>query len=44
MHEVHMARIAFGIKRPLNDERAFVMALDETRTSAHIGARRVPVC
>jgi len=30
MNEIHMAGIAFGIKRPLNDERSFVMALDET--------------
>ena len=29
MHEVDVARIAFGIERPLNDERPLVMALDE---------------
>ena len=32
MHQVDMARIAFGIKRPLNDERSLVMPLGKHRT------------
>jgi hypothetical protein len=28
VHEVHMARSTFGIKRPLNNERTFVVTFD----------------
>jgi hypothetical protein len=41
MHEVHVAGITFGIERPLYDERAFVVPLDEASTT---DLRRVPVC
>jgi hypothetical protein len=41
MHEVDVARIAFGMERTLNDEWALVMPLDQTSTTKK---RRVPVC
>jgi len=44
VHEVHVARIALGIKRALDDERAVVAPLDETGSTQVRSFRRVPVC
>jgi hypothetical protein len=41
MHEVHVARIAFGIEGALNDERSFVVPLDEPGA---VVARCDPFC
>ena len=38
MHEIDVARIAFGIERPLNDERTLVMPLDQPRAARRGGA------
>jgi hypothetical protein len=41
MHEVYVAGITFGVEGPLDDERTFVMALDEARSSR---SRCGPIC
>ncbi len=41
MHEINMAGTALGIERPLDDERTFVMSLDESGSAS---LRSGPFC